>query len=213
MLNLTSTQADTDSFITVWPTGTPRPNASNLNTDPGQDTPNLVIATVGTNGKISLYNDNGTGHLVADLLGWYPQATDFVPRAPVRLLDTRNGTGAPAGPLGPRSSIDLQITGTADLPTTGVAAVVLNLTSTQADTDSFITVWPTGTPRPNASNLNTDPGQDTPNLVIATVGTNGKISLYNDNGTGHLVADLLGWYPQATDHTDFEPPPPPTVPP
>jgi hypothetical protein len=55
-------------------------------------------------------------------------------------------------------------------------------------------VWPTGEPRPNASSLNTDPGQDTPNLVIAKVGAGGQVSLYNEAGTGHLVADVVGYF-------------------
>ncbi len=211
ILNVTSTEADTASFVTVWPTGDPRPNASNLNTAPGQDTPNLVVAKLGAGGQVSLYNNAGTGHLVADVVGWIPTGTSFVPQAPARLLDTRPGQAtadgqfAGLGPIGPAATIDLTVAGRAGLPSTGVAAVVVNVTSTASDTASFVTVWPTGDGRPNASNLNTEPGQDTPNLVVAKVGAGGQISLYNNAGTGHLVADLVGWFPASPAFTSLTP--------
>ena len=206
VLNVTSTGSDTPSFVTVWPTGEPRPNASNLNTEPGQDTPNLVIAKLGAGGKVSIYNDNGSGHLIADVQGWFPVGSTFNPMTPLRALDTRNGTGvSPAGPLGPLGSIDLTVTGLGPIPSAGVGAVVLNVTSTGSDTPSFATVWPTGVTRPNASNLNTEPGQDTPNLVIAKVGTGGRVSLYNNAGSGHFVADLLGWFPTTSSFEGLTP--------
>jgi hypothetical protein len=200
VLNVTSTGATAPSFITVWPTGEPRPNASSLNTDPGQDTPNLVIAKVGAGGQVSLYNEAGIGHLVADIVGWIPTGGLYTELSPTRLLDTRPGTATVdgqfvgGGVIGPDSTLQLQIAGRGNVPASGVTAVVLNVTSTGATAPSFITVWPTGEPRPNASSLNTDPGQDTPNLVIAKVGAGGQVSLYNEAGTGHLVADVVGYF-------------------
>ena len=36
-------------------------------------------------------------------------------------------------------------------------------------------------------------GQDTPNLVIVKVGADGNVKLYNNAGTGHLIADVVGY--------------------
>lgn len=205
-MNVTSTQASAASFITVWPTGEGRPNASALNTDPGQDTPNLVIAKLGTNGQVSMFNNNGTGHLIADVVGWLPPTGGYVALSPARLLDTRDGIGAPRTPLLQQSSVDLQVTLRGGVPGTGTDAVVLNVTSTQSSTPSFITVWPTGEGRPNASSLNTSPGQDTPNLVISKVGaTNGQVSFFNNNGTGHLIADVVGYFPTGSGYVAVSP--------
>ncbi|MEA3276626.1 MAG: hypothetical protein U9Q81_15300 [Pseudomonadota bacterium] len=197
VLNVTSTGATAPSFITVWPGGEPRPDASNLNTEPGQDTPNLVITKVGADGHVSLYNNDGEGHLVADLAGWFPSVSSYVPMSPARILDTRDGTGQAQAPVGAGRIIDLQVAGAAGVPSEGASAVVFNLTSTGASAPSFVTVWPTGEPRPIASNLNTEPGQDTPNLVIAKVGKGGQASLFNSAGQGHLIADLVGWFSDA----------------
>ena len=121
-------------------------------------------------------------------------ATDgYRPLPPSRILDTREGLGAPAAALGENTSIDITVTGTAGVPATGVGAVVLNITGTQPTAATFISAYPTGTQR-EGSNLNLTPGQTDSNLVIATVGSNGQISLYNRYGTTHLIADITGWY-------------------
>ena len=195
VLNLTSTEASTAGYVTAWPKGELRPLASNLNVEPGTDTPNLTMIKVGKDGKVSLFNSHGTGHLVADVLGWFPTASTFEPLSPSRLLDTRIGNGAPKGPVGPGQTIDLTVVERGGVPAVGVGSVVLNVTSTEASTAGYVTAWPKGELRPLASNLNVEPGQDTPNLTVVKVGDDGKVSLFNSHGTGHLVADVLGWFP------------------
>src|SRR6476620_6940677 len=70
---------------------------------------------------------------------------------PSRLLDTRDGTGARAGKLAAGESISVKVTGRGGVPDVGVAAVVLNVTGTEASEPTFLTAWPTGATRPNAS--------------------------------------------------------------
>jgi hypothetical protein len=76
-----------------------------------------------------------------------------------------------------------------------VGAVVLNVTAVDPTAASFLTVWPTGEARPNASNLNLPAGQTIPNLVIAKVGSNGQVSVFNQAGAAQLVIDVAGWFP------------------
>jgi subtilisin family serine protease len=198
-LNLAAINPTQTSFITAYPTGTTKPLASNLNLTPGLTTPNLVIAKLGANGTITLYNNSGTVDLIADITGWYDTGgatttgARYLPLDPTRVLDTRDGTGAPATRLGPNSSITVQLTGRGGIPTTGATAVALNLAAINPTQTSFITAYPTGTTKPLASNLNLTPGLTTPNLVIAKLGANGTITLYNNSGTVDLIADITGW--------------------
>jgi hypothetical protein len=195
VLNVTGTQPSTETFVTVWPAGDDRPLASNLNLKAGETRPNLVVVGVGAAGSVSLYNNRGTTHLVADVMGWMPEGDVFEPTLPSRLLDTRIGNGAPASPIGAKRILELQVAGVGPVPTDGVGAVVLNVTGTGATAQTFATVWPSGQPKPLASNLNLAPGQTAPNLVIVEVGANGNVSLFNDLGSTHFVADVLGWFP------------------
>ncbi|MDP8993095.1 MAG: hypothetical protein M3N31_08620, partial [Actinomycetota bacterium] len=78
----------------------------------------------------------------------------------------------------------------------GVSAVVVNVTVTQPTMYSFASVTPNGG---NASsNLNFVPGQDVPNLVVVAVGSDGNVRAYNNAGSTHVIFDVVGWFsPQA----------------
>ncbi len=203
VLNVTATEAAGAGFVTVFPAGSPRPNVSSLNLEfAGQTAANQVTVELGANGAVDLFSQSGT-HLVADVEGYYiadtsSRAGRFVAApVPQRLLDTRDGTGAPAGQLGIGGRIDLQVRGVGPVPASGVSAVVLNLTGVNGAVPGFVTAWPSGAARPEASNLNLAPGEIRPNLVTVPLGADGKVSLFTQ-APGHLVADVIGWYTDAT---------------
>ena len=212
-INVTAVDPTSPSYITVWPTGHPRPDASNLNVQAGTTIPNFVIAPIGNDGNISLYNERGNVHLLADIVGYFTAGNGITALTPTRILDTRSGIGAPATTVGPDSSIDLHVLGRAGIPDTGVSAVAINVTAVDPTSPSYITVWPTGHPRPDASNLNVQAGTTIPNFVIAPIGNDGNISLYNERGNVHLLADIVGYFtgtPLAPPPSGGTPPAPPS---
>ena len=124
--------------------------------------------------------------------------------APVRLLDTRDGTGAPQARVRGGQTLALQISGRSGIPATGVAGVVLNLTVVNASEATHVTAWPAGLPKPDSSNVNVDSGRAAPNLVEVGVGASGQVSLFNNSGTVDLIADVAGWLgdPTAPPNSD-----------
>ncbi|CAN5394893.1 hypothetical protein BH23ACT3_BH23ACT3_09130 [soil metagenome] len=195
VLNVTVTGASEASWIAVWPTGQPRPLASSVNMAADQTIPNLVIAKVGADGKVSLYNDAGSTHLIADVAGYFAaDQQGYAPLSPARLLDTRDGTGAPAGTVGPGEWIELDISGRAGVPAVGASAAVLNVTATSPSTASWMSVYPSGTYLPDASTLNAGADDTIANAVIVQIGAGGRVRLYNDVGTTHLIADVVGYF-------------------
>jgi hypothetical protein len=201
VLNATVTQPSVGGFLTAFPSGTPRPLASNLNFVAGQTVPNLVVVKLGPDGKINLYNNVGTTHVILDVLGWYDDGgsssgSRYNALVPSRILDTRDGTGGITGPIGPGATVSLGVTGRGigGLPNGGASAVVLNVTVTQPTVGGFLTVFPGDTARPLASNLNFVAGQTVPNLVVVKLSDVGTISLYNDAGSTHVILDVVGWY-------------------
>ena len=198
VINVTVTNPTAASYLTIYPTGVSRPLASNLNFIPGQTVPNLVEVATGTGGRVTIFNAAGSVHVIADVQGYVKTAVTnnagvFKPLTPARILDTR-----PSSFLTPASSLDLQVTGAGLVPTSSVAAVILNVTVTEPTAASFLTVYPTGQSRPLASNLNFTPGQTVPNRVIVPVGTNGKVTIYNAAGFVHVIVDVGAWFTDAT---------------
>jgi hypothetical protein len=198
VLNVTVTGGSAPSFLTVFPTGTPVPVASNLNFGAGQTIANLVTVRVGTGGQISFANAAGNVHVIADVVGWYDDGTGagdlYTAITPNRLLDTRTGNGGFAGKLaaGTQGIKELQITGPV-VPTTATA-VVMNVTATGGSANSFLQVFPSGTVRPTSSTVNFGIGQTIPNLVTVPIGDGGKVSFFNAVGAVDVVADVVGYF-------------------
>ncbi|MEU9245486.1 hypothetical protein AB0D77_39510, partial [Streptomyces sp. NPDC048385] len=195
IMNVTATNATATSYVTVYPNGTTRTSASNLNFPAGKTFPNLVTVPV-TNGKVNFYNRAGSVDLIADITGYYTSdasGSKLTSITTTRIMDTRNGTGVPQAKVGAGGTVTLQVTGKAGVPTSGVTAVVMNVTATRATKASYVTVYPHGTTRTSASNLNFWANETFPNLVVVPV-TDGKITFYNNAGTVDLIADISGYF-------------------
>ncbi|MSX82632.1 MAG: hypothetical protein F2736_07565, partial [Actinobacteria bacterium] len=126
-----------------------------------------------------------------------PEGAVFVPMNPVRILDTRTGFGGTVGPVGSDDTITVVVAGVSDdtitVPSDAVAAV-LNVTYVDATGPGYITVFPAGTTRPNASNLNKVGRGPVPNMVTVRIGVFGAINIFNNQSPVEILADLAGYY-------------------
>jgi hypothetical protein len=199
VLNVTVDDPGDNGYLTVFPCGSPQPNASNVNYYEGETIPNAVVAKLGVGGKVCIYTFAAT-HLLVDVNGYFPPGASFGSLEPARLLESRlksatvdgqsNGIGVrPAG-----SVTEVQVTGRAGVPA-AAAAVVLNVTVDDPGDDGFLTVFPCGSPRPNASNVNYFEGETIPNAVVAKLGVGGKVCIYTFAATDLLV-DVNGYFPE-----------------
>lgn len=115
--------------------------------------------------------------------------------SPSRILDTRTGS-----PLAGQEARRLVVAGSGGVPSTGVSAVVLNVTVTDTSAASYLTVYPSGAVRPTASNLNWTSAKTVANLVEVGLGSDGAVNLFNAAGSADVVVDVQGWV-QATTST------------
>jgi uncharacterized Rossmann fold enzyme len=194
-LNVTVTESAGNGFLTVFPAGTTRPTASNLNFAQNQTVPNAVNVRVGAGGAVSVYASAGScPHVVIDIMGYFTAGEvgpgGFVGINPDRAVDTR-GVGAGPCVTGTR---DFVLAPRADVPA-NAAALALNVTVTESAGNGFLTVFPAGTTRPTASNLNFARNQTVPNAVSVRVGTGGAVSVYASRGScPHVVIDVMGYF-------------------
>ncbi len=145
-----------------------------------------VVAATAVGGSVALASDGGFG---------LPRAVDpaqvelFVGVTPTRVLDTRVPS---PNPFGPGETRVVSLAGRVDPRVTSVA---INLTiDGDATSQSFLTVWPTGQARPNASANNAQPGQVTPNQMVAKLGADQSFSVFNERGQVNVVIDVVGVY-------------------
>jgi trimeric autotransporter adhesin len=197
VLNVTVVDARDAGFVTVYPCGGTPPDASNINYTAGLTIAGLAIAKVSSSGSVCIYTSAAT-HLVADVGGYFPSTTSYGPLEPARLLDTRptGGTidsafvGANRRPAG--TVTELAVAGRGGVPV-GVETVVLNVTVTAPTAAGYITVYPCGTPPPDASSVNYDAGTTIANAVAAQLSATGTVCLFNSAPT-QLLVDVNGYF-------------------
>jgi len=196
-LNVTAVSPVADGFFTAYPCDVDRPVSSNVNFGRGQVVANGVIAPVSAEGEVCLYTSSSS-HVVVDLAGWF--IGGFTGSIPERLVDTRNGTGGRRDRLTsgsvfevPVSGVNLSVGGMPKAVPSSATAVALNVTAVSPSGGGFITVYPCGVSRPNASNLNYIRNDVVANNVIAAVGANGSVCVYTSSSS-HLVVDVSGWF-------------------
>jgi len=114
---------------------------------------------------------------------------------PCRIVDTRYFTGVNGSPGLTTARRDFAIKGNCGVPTTA-KAVTINVTVTNATTNSWLTIWPAGTPTPFVSTINFD--QTVVALANgAIVGLSASaqdLSVLNANGSCHVLIDVTGYF-------------------
>jgi hypothetical protein len=208
VLNVT-TIANGAGYWTLYATGSGRPVTTNLNSlYPFHIVANQVIVPLDAAGSFSMYGQTG-GHVVVDLIGLItgPDAavgTDglFVPLdSPTRFLDTRERALNPLGSarmLLPGWNVEVPVATNPAVGRRDVAAVVMNLTTTESLGEGYATVSPAGTNNPalkarGTSTLNVArAAQVLPNHATVAVSARG-FDVFSQRG-GHVIADVAGYY-------------------
>ena len=207
-LNLTATETGGAGFATVYPCGSPRPAASTINYGPGATIANGIIAKVGAGGKVCIYT-HARAHLIVDIDGFFPAASEYRALTPARLLDTRagqttiDGRDVGGGARGSGSIYELDVTGRGGTAS-NAAAVIVNLTATETAAPGFATVFPCGSALPGASTINYGRGTTIANSVVTKVGSGGKVCVYT-HARSHFVVDVTGYFPAGSDYRPLRP--------
>jgi hypothetical protein len=221
VLNVTEVSGSASSLLTVFPYGTSRPNASNLNFAAHTVIANLVTVTLGANGGagwINIYNALGSVNVLVDVEGYFapePASTLqglFHPVSPIRVCDTRHPSPTPIcsahGPLGPGAYMVVNFANAGGLPADGSAeAAVVNLTGVAGTASTYLSLAPTnssgGCSFTGTSTINLAPGAVEANRVMVALGpsvpsgVDDSLCVFNAAGKIDVVIDANGWYGSA----------------
>ncbi len=182
-------------FMTLWPAGGSQPNVSSINSFVGRILANNVIVPASANGSIDVYAFDRTDFIV-DINGYFApdngQGLYYFPVTQCRANDSTVTGGIYAD----NTTRTVTVPGSGNC--TGIPATakgyVVNVTAMPGGSPMpFITVYPTGQARPNASVLNAFEGQTVTNATIVPAGTNGAIDVYAYRRT-HAVVEISGYF-------------------
>ena len=202
-VNVTSTDSASQFYVQALPTlGGAVGGFSTINVaTAGQIRPNFAVVPV-SRGSISIFIPTG-GNVIVDAMGFFTPsgvtaAGRFVPIDPRRALDTRPAESGPVPsgwvPHRPAigESVRVDLPAGFEVPSTGVSALVVNVTATEAGGPGFLQALPTGNQRGQTSTVNYVAGETAATHAIVPLGAGGTISVFTSNTT-HIVVDVMGY--------------------
>jgi hypothetical protein len=162
-LTLTAVPPGPLQFLTAWPAGGAQPNISQMNSPGGRVLANSVIIPASGDGSIDVFTFDRSD-LVMDITGYFApdngQGLLYFPVTQCRIMDTENVTllGSAFGPPIMESETIRTVpipasTRCSEVPPTARVYVVNATAIPNGSPMPFLTLWPTGQLRPNASTL------------------------------------------------------------
>ena len=196
IVNVTLVKPAADTFLAVYPGDQERPTTSTVNATTTQIQSNQTFVRLDTDGSFNVDLGLGVARVVVDLLGTYgtgnaSSGTAVPLEKPVRLLDTRNGTGGTAGKRTSGSTTPVVIPN-GSLPP-GAVGIILQATTNRGTAGGFITVHPGGTTAGSTSTLNLTSIGDRAQEVYVALGTGNPNISVGGGGAAFLVADVIGY--------------------
>jgi hypothetical protein len=218
VLNLTAVAGTQATWLSVFPTQsngtclTSQPASSTINVLAGGAEANRLMVPLGPSRSggpstdVCVYNAVGTINVVLDAGGWFGSSSgpafsaQYQAIGPTRICDTRSGTGTLCSghQLTSGGTLLVAVAGVSGIPGTGPVAIIANLTAVIGSQPTYLTIYPADvSPKPNASDVNLNPGIAVPNLVVVGLATGahaGDLNLYNAAGSINAVLDVDGWF-------------------
>ena len=216
VVNLTAIAPSQATYLSVSPAGPGSSHAtSNVNPQAHAVVATLAEVAIGTGGAIDVYNNLGTVNVAVDIEGYVDSTSSglFNSTTPTRICDTRgagggissnqcNGFSSIAHPIGGHGVLTFNVASPGSpIPTSGVKAVVFNLTAITPSVGTVLTACPgpSGSTAPTVSNLNLDAHAVVPNRVIVPVpsgcgGITCTVNILNSVGSVNVAIDVDGWF-------------------
>jgi hypothetical protein len=184
-------------FATSYPCTATPPNASSLNYSAGINIANATLIKLSPTGDACFFS-SATAHYAVDVVAAVPADSDVDPLDPARLLDTRtgpgietiDGVGLGAGPVGAGTFVEVQVTGRGGVPA-DATSVVVNLAVVGPTGKGFATLYPCTSTPPNASSLNYSAGVNIANATLVKLSPTGTACVFSSS-TAHFALDVVG---------------------
>jgi hypothetical protein len=185
-------------FVTAYPAGQNRPNASSLNCGFFDErVANLVTVKLGQGAGVAGHVDiyaHGPADVVVDVAGVYRPTSvavgtgRLITIAPVRRVDTRLVGAKPAAGSVVRCNLN-------GLVSASAVAVVANVTAVEPVAQGFVTAYPRGEPRPETSNMNPAAGQNRAVGIMTKLGRSDGVAGIDvfTLRSAHIIVDVMGY--------------------
>ena len=204
--------------VVAYPADEAAPGVANVQKVANQAVNNAAIVRVSTaasggapGGSIDVLNQGDGARIIVDLQGYFTNASSgggFMPLNPLRLVDTRVGTGAARGQVQPGTALVVNPAG--PVPP-GATAVVVNISVVHPVANGYAVAYPfqpsaaPGAGYPPTATVNFQVNQDVDNLAQVQLGSDGRFQIYVAGSATDVVVDLQGYYTSNGPSDTFTP--------
>ena len=207
--NLTVTGQNAAGYIALTPTPIVNPSSSTLNFPLGDNRANNTTIALGADGSLSAVYKAVAGrhaNVILDVTGYFLNGSgeNYFPLSPVRILDSRFGTGAPTFQANIAQTIPVR--GVATIPS-DASAITANLTVTGQTKPGYVSVTLDPVNAPTTSTINFPLGDNRANGLSIPIEIDGTISAVYvaASGTANLILDVTGYYSNSSGGLLFHP--------
>jgi len=203
VLNVRTLAPSAAGWLTIYPKGTTKPVTKNVTFAAGQSVSNTVIVKLGTGaaanaGSISIANSAGSTNVIVDVVGYFSSSSTggrYFTKTAVRTFNTADGTGGSLAKIGAGATVKLTIASRSGIPSTGVKAILMNVSASGRSAAGGITVSAAGSTKPSVNQVYGAANTTMSNMVVSALGeTPGKVNIFNTAGTTDVMADLAGYF-------------------
>jgi hypothetical protein len=191
LINVAARTGQHDALLRVYPYGHSRPGFPSLNVPAHATRSNVVELPPGRGGRVSFYASSSVT-ASASVMGYVSSSSVrgglFVPRRSRRIATKNHVT---------HHLFTVHVLGRGGVPSSGVRAVVLNLTVSGKPTT--VTAYPNGGRRPRHPDLYLSSSQATDTRqVVVKVGSGGKVAVFTSGGPDSIAVDVHGFFTGTT---------------
>jgi len=206
LLSVTVIDPSSSGYVSLSAAGlTDKASQREISVEQGVTQSTTVLVETSSSGQVSITNDTSSVlNFAVDL-----EATGNLPlvaMTPTRICDTRpdnlsrlSGTAlsqcedkAPPG----GHSLVIQAEGLGGLPTSGVAAVLVQVTDIDPSSNGYLSLFAPGQAMPTVSKVTNVEGAISSNVVLVPLSPTGQLAVYSSGGDPNLLIDLEGYVPE-----------------
>jgi PKD repeat protein len=201
--NLTVTGQSKPGFLFLGPTASGTPTSSTLNFPVADTRANAVtVGLSATGGLAAVYKSSTAGattNVFLDVTGYFVKdnlGSKYTAVAPVRVMDSRDGTGGISGKFVNGTPRTFAVAGQLGIPSSA-SAITGNLTVTGQTKAGFAFLGPTATGSPTSSTLNFPVGDTRANAVTVALNAGNLSAVYKSSTPGartNLFLDVTGYF-------------------
>ena len=205
-VNITAYNAAADGHVKVYRSGTqPVPYITTYYTT-GKTVSIASDLKLSASGQLDVYSSAGLD-VTVDVVGYWTSPTaqeggQYIPLDPAQVLDTNGGTGtctpSPCARIPAGTTLSVQLAGLGGLPTTGIKAVNLNITTYNGSATGAVEVWPSDENPTGLRTLAFAPSTFTSNSLPMDIGADGKIKIKAQSSAAvDIYLNVQGYYSES----------------